>query len=286
MRARHTLDDVDERIASLRSARARLPELVRNRFASRHRRAFLGHDGRLLLIRADGADPAPGSHRDRADLLRRLCLALDRAGVDGVIAAADVLEDLLMLEVLEDRVVIGQMHAAGAPVADGRWSRPTGYDAGTLAAAHLEGGALACVVDPPTDANVGACATLVTDLAANGLVALVRPSSPAGGDAWAAQVTAGLGGRSTYTWLVLAADADVPGVAAATTLPIVVDLDARSGDRSGDRGDDTADPVAALAIDGVVGVIAGASVLHPADDDVAAAADRLARQVHPPTAVP
>ena len=44
----------EQRLRSLRETRARLPELVRNRHASRRRRPVTGHDGRLLLIEADG----------------------------------------------------------------------------------------------------------------------------------------------------------------------------------------------------------------------------------------
>ena len=51
----------EQRLRSLRETRARLPELVRNRHASRRRRPVMGHDGRLLLIEADG--PAVGESR-------------------------------------------------------------------------------------------------------------------------------------------------------------------------------------------------------------------------------
>ena len=90
-------EEFAERLTSVRESRARLPELVRNRFVSRHRRSVFGHAGRLLLLEVDG--PSAGALADRGELLRRLVVALKRPGVDGVIATADVLEDLLLLAV-------------------------------------------------------------------------------------------------------------------------------------------------------------------------------------------
>ncbi len=69
------------------------------------------HPGRLMIIAAD--HPARGAlavgdralaMANRFELLQRLCLALSRPGVDGVLASADVLEDLLLLGALEDKV--------------------------------------------------------------------------------------------------------------------------------------------------------------------------------------
>ena len=40
---------------------------------------------------------------DRANLLERICVALDRPGVDGVPGSADLLEDLLLLGTLDGK---------------------------------------------------------------------------------------------------------------------------------------------------------------------------------------
>ena len=50
---------------------------------------------------------------NRADLLERLCLALSRPGVDGVLATADILDDLLLLGALDGKVVMGSMNRGG-----------------------------------------------------------------------------------------------------------------------------------------------------------------------------
>ena len=101
------------------------------------------HDGRLLLIAAD--HPARGALAVRDDaramasrpaLLDRLATALSSGpGVDGVLGTPDVLEDLLLAGLLEDKVVIGSMNRGGLQGAvfelDDRF---TAYDAETIAA--------------------------------------------------------------------------------------------------------------------------------------------------------
>ena len=66
---------------------------------------------------------------DRADLLMRLCVALARPGVTGVLGTADILEDLLLLGALHDRSVFGSMNRGGlAGAAFELDDRFTGYD--------------------------------------------------------------------------------------------------------------------------------------------------------------
>jgi hypothetical protein len=56
----------------------------------------------------------------RTELLERLCTALDRPGVDGVLGTPDILEDLLLLGRLEGKVRDGR----AAPVRPGRRAGP------------------------------------------------------------------------------------------------------------------------------------------------------------------
>ena len=117
-------------------------------WAARRRRASLSDDGRLLLIAAD--HPARGALAVRDDaramasrpvLLERLATALQRPGVDGVLGTPDVLEDLLLSGLLDDKVVVGSMNRGGLQGAvfelDDRF---TAYDADTIAANGLDGG--------------------------------------------------------------------------------------------------------------------------------------------------
>jgi 5-deoxy-glucuronate isomerase len=75
---------------------------------------------------------------DRYDLLSRLLIALGRPGVDGLLATADIVEDLLLLGALDGKIVIGSMNRGGLQDAvfelDDRF---TGYDAATIAAMRL-----------------------------------------------------------------------------------------------------------------------------------------------------
>src|SRR5260370_9485367 len=111
---------VDERFEQLGELRAAAAERVGVRAAQRRRRPLLGPDGRLMIVAAD--HPARGAlsvrghgtaMADRYDLLRRLLIALTRPGVDGLLATADVIEDLLLLGALEDKVVIRSMNRGG-----------------------------------------------------------------------------------------------------------------------------------------------------------------------------
>ena len=55
----------------------------------------------------------PTAMNSRTDLLDRLRAALADPGVDGVLATADILDDLLLLGALEDKVVFSSMNRGG-----------------------------------------------------------------------------------------------------------------------------------------------------------------------------
>ena len=75
---------------------------------------------------AAGDTMAMGS---RTELLGRLVTALARPGVDGLLATADIAEDLLLLGALEDKVVFASINRGGLQGSvfemDDRY---TGYD--------------------------------------------------------------------------------------------------------------------------------------------------------------
>ena len=102
--------------------RFRDPGAVAAAYATRRRRSLVSGKDRLLIIAAD--HPARGALRagdhpeamaDRAELLDRLLVALERPGVDGVLAAPDVVEDLLLLGALDRKLVFGSMNRGGLP---------------------------------------------------------------------------------------------------------------------------------------------------------------------------
>ena len=115
----------------------------------------------------------------RADLLDRLRLALSRPGVDGVLGTPDILEDLLLLGALEDRLVIGSMNRGGLSGAafelDDRF---TAYDADSIVTMGFDGGKMLCRIDPEDHGSAStleACARAVSALAARHSVAMVEP---------------------------------------------------------------------------------------------------------------
>ena len=107
-------------IGDLNEIRSRDPGRIMRLLAARRKRELLGPDGKLMIIACD--HPAPGAlsaagrataMASRTDLLDRLVTALTRPGVDGLLATADIAEDLLMLGVLEEKLVFASMNRGG-----------------------------------------------------------------------------------------------------------------------------------------------------------------------------
>lgn len=88
--------------------RVRRPNVVSARLQSRRRREHpVPIDGQLVLIAGNQTmDPRSGHAVDRRELLDRLVEALSIETVDGVVASADLLEELTLLNVLERRLAI------------------------------------------------------------------------------------------------------------------------------------------------------------------------------------
>jgi hypothetical protein len=275
------------------AARARRPQAIAEAAAGRRRRtSLLGEDSQIFLIAAD--HPARGALRagdrpmamaDRADLLERMSLALSRPGVDGVLGTADVIEDLLLLGALEDKVVIGSMNRGGlAGTVFEIDDRFTGYDAAAIHKMGFDGGKMLFRIDPDdpaTPVTMEACARAVSDLAGHGLMAMVEPFISHRADnrirndlspeavIRSITVAAGLGTTSAYTWLKLPVVDDMERVLAASTLPVLL----LGGEVSADQGAAFESWRKALQIPSVHGLVIGRSLLYPPDDDVAAAVE-------------
>lgn len=280
-------------IDDLPGVRTRTPQRVQQAAADRRRPdGLLGATGRLLLVAAD--HPARGALRagdrafamaDRPQLLDRLCTALSRPGVDGVLGTADVVEDLMMLGALEGKVVLGSMNRGGlAGTVFEIDDRFTGYSAAAIATAGLQGGKMLLRIDPAdpsTSPTLESCAEAVDALAVRGLLALIEPFIcetvdgrvrnilTAEAAVRSATVAAGLGGTSAYTWLKLPVVPEMEQVLAATTLPVVL-LGGEVADDSAAQRDTWRK---ALAHPSAVGMVVGRSLLYPPDGDVAAAVD-------------
>jgi DhnA family fructose-bisphosphate aldolase class Ia len=275
--------------------RAERPDLVAERAAARRLPTGLtGSTGRLFLVAVDHT--ARGALRagddamamgDRFRLLERVATALSRPGVDGVLGTPDIIEDLLLLGALEDKVVIGSMNRGGlAGTSFEIDDRFTAYDAEAVARTGMQGGKMLLRIDPDdraTASTLAACAGAVGELASLGLMAMVEPfishrvdgriRNDLSTDAVvrSATVAAGLGWSSAYTWLKLPVIEDMEPVLAATTLPVVL----LGGEVAADQDAQFALWQKALGNPQVRGMVVGRSLLYPPDGDVAGAVDAV-----------
>ena len=254
--------------------------------------SLLGEHGKAMIIAADhparganGVGTDPSAMADRSRLLDRLCIALDRPGVTGVLATADILEDLLLLGVLDGKSVFGSMNRAGLAGSvfeiDDRF---TGYDAATLAEMGFDGGKMLTRIaldDPATPSVLENTARAVNELNDRQLIAMVEPflsvwkdgriRNDLSTDAVVKSITiaSGLGRRTAYTWLKLPVVDDMERVLASSTLPALL------------LGGEVKDADAAFASWGKAlkqptaqGLVVGRSLLYPEGGDVAGAVDR------------
>ncbi|MEV6491660.1 aldolase [Actinoplanes sp. NPDC051633] len=281
-------------IAELVEARIQRPRAIAAAAARRQRPAsLLGDHGKLMIIAAD--HPARGALRagadalamaNRAELLDRICAALDRPGVNGVLGTPDILEDLLLLGVLDDKVVIGSMNRGGlAGTTFEIDDRFTAYDADSIAEAGFEGGKMLLRIDPDdagTVTTLESCGRAVGELAGHQLMAMVEPfishrvdgrvRNELSAEAMirAMTVAAGLGRTSAYTWLKVPIVQDMERVMAATTLPALI----LGGEVTADADAAYAQWSKALDLPTVQGLVIGRSLLYPPNGDVAGAVDR------------
>ncbi|WP_327710543.1 deoxyribose-phosphate aldolase [Streptomyces sp. NBC_00464] len=278
---------------TLMETRARRPEAILEAAQRRSRRPMIQPSGRLMLLAAD--HPArgalavrgrPDAMANRAGLLDRLLTALERPGVDGVLGTPDVLEDLLLLGALEDKVVIGSMNRGGVPETvfemDDRF---TAYDAASIEEMGFNAGKMLLRIDPTdaaTASTLAGCADAVSALADRRLTALVEPfwvrRGPDGRAVndlrpepmvRALAIAQGLGRTSAYTWLKVPVVDNMEAVMEASTLPALL----LGGDPPGTPDETYASWEKALRLPTVRGLVAGRSLLYPPDDDVAAAVD-------------
>ena len=289
----------ESQFEALRRARAEDPQQIRAAFAARRRRPLIQDDGRLFIVAAD--HPARGAlgvrddsmaMADRYDLLERLAIALDRPGVDGVLGTPDIIDDLALLGLLDDKIVVGSMNRGGLRHSSFEMDdRFTAYDiqgivrdgldfAKTLlrinfsdngSASTIEGNARAVseaaaarvpiMLEPFVSSWVGD--RIVNDLSTDAVIKSVA-------------IAAGLGTSSAYTWMKLPVVDDMERVMAATTMPtLLLGGDPQSGEEEAFQLWE-----GALALPGVRGLVAGRTLIYPVDGDVAAAVDTAASLVH------
>jgi len=217
---------------------------------------------------------------------------LDNEPIDGLLATPDVVEDLLLLGTLDDKIVIGSMNRGGLHGAvfevDDRF---TAFDASALHRAGYDGGKMLCRIDlsdPGTAPTLKACGHAVSQLAGYGLMAMVEPfwcrrvdgrlQNDLSPEAVirSIHVAQALGVTSAHTWLKLPIIEDMACVMAATTLPTLL----LGGDPSGSPDETYAGWRQGLRAPNVRGLVVGRALLYPPGGDVQAAVDAAAALVH------
>ena len=173
-------------VAGLNEVRATDPGRIRRLLATRQRRSPFGPDGKLMIIACDhparGALGAGGNAyamASRTDLLDRLVTALAHPGVDGLLATADIVEDLLLLGALEHKVVFASMNRGGLQGSVFEMDdRLTGYDVAGVLESGLDGGKMLVRInldDPGTVATLELTGRAVSELNRAERIAMVEP---------------------------------------------------------------------------------------------------------------
>jgi DhnA family fructose-bisphosphate aldolase class Ia len=288
-----------KRFLELIEARISNPSSLQKALKNRSRRTVAGKDGKLMLLAADhtargiiAAGKNPTAIADRYVLLEKLIRALAVPGVDGVMASADILEELAWLGALEEKVAIGTMNRGG--IIGASWElddRLTAYDAEHIRSAGLDGGKTLLRIDetdPGVARTIEMVAQVTTQLADLELVSMIEPlpyMKDAKGRAVldpseeklikVVSIASGLGSSSAYTWLKIPAPANPEKVAAATSCPILL--------LGGDPGSNWEEVFAkwekALSVPNIRGLVPGRTLLYGEDLDVEAAVSRAVKMV-------
>jgi DhnA family fructose-bisphosphate aldolase class Ia len=286
-------------VKRLRTIRAERPELIADTLTARSRRELLGPSGKLLIVAAD--HPARGAMgvgedmmamSDREDLLERLATALSVPGVDGVLATPDLIDDLALLGLLEDKILVGSMNRGGLRGATFEMDDRFGaYTMKAIAAAGLDFAKTLTrinLADAGTLETLTATASAIDDAVEARIPIMVEPFM----SEWVSgvvhnvltpdaviqsiSIVSGLGSSSSYTWLKIPYVSEMERVMKSTTLPTLI----LGGDRAGDLGALYQEWAHAMTLPGVRGLVVGRSLLYPGDGSVRDAIERTVNIVH------
>lgn len=289
----------DEDFDRIRMIRAQEPQQITAALRGRRRREVIRGDGKLFIIAADhpargafAVGSAPQAMADRCELLDRLAVALRHPGVDGVLGTPDIIDDLALLGLLDDKIVVGSMNRGGLRGASFEMDdRYTGYDVPTMVDSGIDFAKALLRVnldDDATASTLAATAAAVTSSARADLPIMLEPFMSRRVDGrivndlapesvmLSMAIAGGLGASSRSTWLKLPVVDDMERVLTATTMPVLL----LGGDAGADPDDTFSSWEGALALPGVRGLTVGRTLLY-SEGDVASAIDTAARLVHP-----
>jgi DhnA family fructose-bisphosphate aldolase class Ia len=284
---------------ALRETRATNPGRLAEVYANRQRRELIAGDGRLMIVAAD--HPARGAlavggnataMADRYELLTNLAIALGRPGVDGVLGTPDIIDDLALLGLLDDKIVVGSMNRGGLRGASFEMDdRYTAYDMPAIERDGLDFAKNLVRInlqDAGTVDTLEASALAVSDAAELNIPIMLEPFMSEWVDGQiknnlstdqvilSVAIASGLGNSSAYSWLKLPVVPDMERVMASTTLPTLL----LGGEPTGDESAQREQWAHALGLAGVRGLVVGRSLLYPDGGNVAHAVDAATNLVH------
>jgi DhnA family fructose-bisphosphate aldolase class Ia len=284
---------------SIKDIRAENPAAIAEALAARQKRDLIRGDGRLLIIAADhpargalavGNNPtAMGSRRE---MLERFAEALSRPGVDGVLGTPEVIDDLALMGLLDDKIVVGSMNRGGLRGSTFEFDdRFTGYTIEGIKNQGLDFAKTLLRINLKDNASVAtleANARAVDEAVKHEIPIMLEPfmSDWVNGKVvndlsteavvLSVAIAQGLGSSSAYTWLKLPVVPNMEKVMEATTLPTLL----LGGDVDGDLEKAFENWNGAVSLPGVRGLVVGRSLLYPPNGDVAQAVDIAAKMVH------
>jgi len=273
------------------------PDLPKREARRRVRRDTLAEDGKLVLLAADHPARMTTAIRDdpvrmgrRQELLSRIVRVLADSPFDGVLATADIVDELFMIShmagrtsparFLNRKVILGSVNRGGlSGSAFELDDRPTGYDVDGIVSMNLDGAKFLLRVDLAERDSVETidyCVQTVAECNRQNLSVFVEPlpfsiqekrrrldADPEKLIKLVGVATA-LGSSSTRIWLKLPYTERFDEVARSTTLPILL----LGGEASNDVGGLLREVEGAMrASPNVRGVLLGRNLLYPAGQE-------------------
>jgi DhnA family fructose-bisphosphate aldolase class Ia len=283
----------------LRETRAANPGALAEIYKNRKRRDVIQGDGRLFIIAADhparaalGVGKDPEAMANRYQLLENLAIALQNPGVDGVLGTPDIIDDLALLGLLDNKLVVGSMNRGGLKGAS--FEMDDRFGAYNVEGIVRDGLDFAKTLNRVNFSDAGtanmleATAQAVSESAAAGVPIMLEPfisewvNGAIKNDLSTEQVilsiaiASGLGNSSGHTWMKLPVVENMERVMEATTMPTLL----LGGDPVGTMEETFESWRKALVLPGVRGLVVGRSLLYPKDGDVASAIATAVELVH------
>ena len=271
--------------------RVRRPEAIADRLLSRRRPdQSVPNDGQMVLLTCNHqVDPRTGTPVDRRELLDRIIEALSIPEVDGVVASADLLEELTLLNMLEHRFAF--CSASGDPhvgAISGLGGSCGGVATSTIAASRFDGALLSQrwgATGPPQASQPWCVAADVAEFAAHALPTILdlcitdpdgRPEFDTTWTDWIEPLHATTSALATGVgvWITVPAISGLAHLAEATSFPVLMrDTDVPIRPEAWESFFQTDLPLT------IRGMIPGVSALFPLEGSVAEATAVIARSV-------